>query len=202
MSIGNKEPFLDPDGQPHRKRCKRWDDEPAAHYLTFSCFGRQPFLRSQQACCWFLEALAAARQKHPFDLWAYVLMPEHVHLILWPRNGSRISPILKAMKLPVTNRVLAHIRRSCPGFLARMADRQPNGTVAYRFWLRGGGYDRNVRDTRELYEKIRYVHLNPVRRELVARPEDWAWSSARTYCTGVQEPIALNLDSLPPPPLT
>lgn len=61
--------------------------------------------------------------------------------------------------------------------LARLED--DSGDV--RFWQRGGGYDRNVRDRDELMEKIRYVHLNPVRRGLVERPEEWAWSSARWY---------------------
>jgi len=185
----------------HRKRCKRWDLEFAAHYLTFSCFQRRSFLTSERACLWFLEAVEACRRKHPFDLRAFVFMPEHAHIILWPRDGSRISPILKSMKLPVTNRVLLWVGDHAPGFLAQMADRQPNGQVSHRFWQRGGGYDRNLRDDRELYEKIKYVHDNPVRRGLVARPEDWRWTSCRSHFFGAKEPISLNLESMPPPPL-
>ena len=179
-----------------------WDTEFGIHFLTFSCFGRQDFLLSEGACTWFAEALAAARMKHPFDLWGYVIMPEHVHLILWPREGSTISSILKSMKLPVANRVAAWARRQAPEFLKRMEDRQPNGLVARRFWQRGGGYDRNIRDGDELYEKLKYIHDNPVRRELVAKPENWRWSSARTYMTGFLDPISLDLESMPPPPLS
>ncbi|MFW6132775.1 MAG: REP-associated tyrosine transposase [Planctomycetota bacterium] len=189
-------------GLPHRKRCKRWDVEFDAHFLTFSCFQRRPFLTSPRACRWFLEAVNAARQKQPFDLWAFVLMPEHVHLILWPRDGSRISPILKAMKLPVSNRVRLWVREHSPEFLEQMAERRPNGTVSYRFWQRGGGYDRNLRDDRELYKKLHYVHNNPVTRELVARAGDWQWSSFRAHAFGDNAPITLNLESMPLPPLT
>jgi putative transposase len=83
-----------------------------------------------------------------------------------------------------------------------MKDRQPSGAVSHRFWQRGGGYDRNLRSDRDIYEKIRYVHLNPVRRGLAKDAGDWPWSSARTHETGKPEPISLNLESLPPPPLS
>ena len=189
-------------GQPlYRKTCKRWDVPFDAHFLTFSCFGRQPFLRSERACRWFLEALEAARRKHPLDLWAYILMPEHVHLVLQPHPGTKISPILKACKLPVTNRTLLWVRANRPEFLKRMADPRGNGKVSHRFWQRGGGYDRNLRNDRELYEKINYIHRNPVSRGLVERPEDWPWSSYRSFFHGGNEPIGLDLDSLPPPPV-
>ena len=69
----------------HRKRCKRWDIPYDAHCLTFSCF------RSQCACRWFLEALGAVRTRQPFDLWAYVIMPEHVHIALRPPRGLTVA---------------------------------------------------------------------------------------------------------------
>ena len=188
--------------QHHRKRCKRWDIDWDAHCLTFSCYHRQAFLASPRTRRWFADALLAAKAKHPFDLWAYVLMPEHVHLVLLPAEGVRISPLLKSMKLPVTIRSLRWVREHAPSFLARMEDRQPNGVVAHRFWQRGGGYDRNLRSVQDAYEKIRYIHGNPVRRGLVAQPEDWPWSSAGTYATGEEGFIPLDLDSLPAAPLS
>ena len=186
----------------YRKRCKRWDIPHDVHCLTFSCFHRQPFLRSDRSCRWFAQALLDAKDKHPFDLWAYVLMPEHVHLVLWPQEGTLISPLLKAIKLPVTNRCLQWVRRYCPDFLPWMEDRRLGGPCAHRFWQRGGGYDRNLRSVRDVHEKIRYIHANPVRRGLVRRPEEWFWSSAATYETARPGPIPLDLNSLPPPPLS
>ena len=45
-----------------------------------------------------------------------------------------------------------------------MRDEQPNGKVAYRFWQRGGGYDRNFNEPESIYAEIEYLHNNPVRR--------------------------------------
>jgi len=144
-----------------------------------------------------LDALNAARTRCRFDLWAYVIMPEHVHIVLWPREGETVSAILKGIKLPVARKSLIWARESSPGLLRAMEHRTPNGKVAHRFWQRGGGHDRNLRSDRDVHEKIRYVHENPVRRGLVSRPEDWAWSSCRAHYEGVDEPIPIDRDSIP-----
>ena len=182
--------------QQRRKRCKRWDVPFSAHALTFSCFGQQPFLRSARACKWFLDSLQRARAKTPFDLWAYVIMPEPVHLLLLPHQGTTISATLASLKLSMTRKALNWVRRNSPRFLARMEQRQ-GGVVRHRFWLPGGGYDRNLRSPHDVHEKIRYIHANPVRRGLVARPEDWPWSSARAHLHGADEPIPIDGDTVP-----
>jgi len=71
-------------------------------------------------------------------------MPEHAHVLLLPPDGAAIGRILYSLKKPVSNRAVAHVRRTRPSFLARMADVQPSGKVTHRFWQRGGGYDWNV----------------------------------------------------------
>src|SRR5256885_16898359 len=71
---------------PHRKRCARYNVAAHAHFLTFSCYKRQPFLSKDRSCQWLAEAIVAAREKHNFDLWGYVFMPEHAHLLLFPRR--------------------------------------------------------------------------------------------------------------------
>jgi hypothetical protein len=75
----------DGDGnRPHSKLCRRLNEPGHAHALTFSCFRRQPFLSRDRTRRWMLEAIASARATHGFHLWAYVLMPEHLHLLIWP----------------------------------------------------------------------------------------------------------------------
>ena len=190
-------PSMDRGPLHHRKQCKRWDIPFDAHCLTFSCFARQPFFHVERICEGFLESLVAARRKHAFDLWAYVIMPEHVHVVLWPHEGAKISAILKGIKLSLARKVLISAQRDNPELLALMACHRPNGDVSHRFWLPGGGYDRNLRSDRDVHEKIRYIHANPVRRGLVARPEEWPWSSAKAYCDGVDEPIPIDRHSIP-----
>jgi putative transposase len=100
---------------------------------------------------WFLEGLDSARRRLNLSLWAYVIMPEHVHVVVWPREPVyEIRLIRTALKVPVQRKALAFIRREAPAFLERLRDEQPNGDAHYRFWLRGGGYDRNITDAMTL----------------------------------------------------
>jgi putative transposase len=182
----------------YRKRLKHIDEPGHAHYLTFSCFRNQRFLKSERTCQWLVEAMATAKQQQPFDLWAWVFMPDHVHLLLCPRTGTRISDILTAIKKPVGRRAAAWVRRKAPLFIPRMLDAQPGGGRVLRFWRRGGGYDRNMISIQELHEKIGYIHKNPVRRGLVAEPGQWPWSSYAAWQSGIDEPLAIDRKSLPP----
>jgi putative transposase len=84
-----------------------------------------------------------------------------------------------------------------PSFLERMADRQPNGITRYRFWQRGGGYDRNVMQPKSAYLQIDYIHQNPVRRGLCSRAEDWQWSSAADHAGSRDGPLRVDRGSLP-----
>ena len=122
-------PVMGADSTGHRKRCKRYDEPGHAHYLTFSCFQRRPFLRGRLAPQWVLDAIDAARQARPFDLWAYVIMPEHVHLLLLPQEGVRISAILKEVKQPVSVMAVQYVKANAPGFLSQMRAYQQQATA-------------------------------------------------------------------------
>jgi len=151
--------------------------------------------RSQK---WFIESLERARYKHPFHIWAYVIMPEHAHLIIWPTEMKYdISDILNSIKQSVAKRSLIYVRREASSFLVHMEDRQPNGTVQYRFWQRGGGYDRNIFEPNSALQKIEYIHNNPVRRALCEKPDDWFWSSAADYSGLRTGPLRIDKESLP-----
>jgi putative transposase len=180
------------------KRCKRYNDPGHGHELTFSCFRRQPFLLGDLSRNWFVDAVKLARTRHSFHLWAYVIMPEHVHLLIWPTTIQySISKILSTMKLSVTRNALHHVKKNAPHFLKRMEDRQPNGDVHYRYWQRGGGYDRNSTEPNTIWSQIEYIHANPVRRGLCEYAEDWNWSSAGIYAGLREEPLSIDRQSLP-----
>jgi putative transposase len=147
---------------------------------------------------WLVEAIDQARQIHGFDLWAYVLMPEHAHLLIWPRKPTySISRILTSIKRPVSRKALSYVRTSAPDFLSQMEDRQPGGRVHYRFWQRGGGYDRNLTEPKSIWHEINYFHANPVRRGLCDTPTAWVWSSARELDQPGSGLIRLDLSSMP-----
>jgi putative transposase len=166
--------------------------------LTFTCFQRRAFLSKDRTRQWLVEAIAAAKARWQFDLWAYVLMREHCHLLLFPRpEAYSISRILESIKLPVTRRARAYLGRYAPQSLVLMRDEQPNGSVACRFWQRGGGYDRNLMEPKAIHAEIEYIHANPVRRGLAGRAEDWRWSSAAWYAGCHDVPLVPDADSLP-----
>jgi putative transposase len=165
-----------------REHRRRSFDEPGhAHGLTFSCYRRIRFLRAERPCRWLAAAVEAARRRMGFDLWAFVFMPEHVHLIVRPHDpGARVAAVLKAIKQPVGRRAIGHLERHAPRWLPRLTRRR-NGRVERLFWQPGGGYDRNLTEPSTLAATLAYLHENPVRRGLVERAGDWRWSSAGWY---------------------
>lgn len=181
------------------KRLKRIEGFNHGRALNWSCFRNQGFLSSDETCERLVEAIRSAQSKHVFDLWAWCLMPTHVHLVIYPDPERRppVSGILRSIKLPVAQRVIARAKRESPAMLGTLRDEQPSGEVSYRLWQRGGGYDRNLSTAEATWEMIEYVHMNPVRDGLCARAIDWPWSSAVTYHDGSMGKLAIQRERLP-----
>jgi putative transposase len=178
-----------------RKTCQANDIPWDAHELTFSCYKRQAFLSKDRTRLYFAEAVERAKASHGFDVWAYVIMPEHVHMLVWcPEEQYSTSAILLAIKQSVARRAVGYLRQHNPLGLARLATGQKH--TPYRFWQDGRGYDRNIRVGKALYNCIDYIHRNPVRRELVSQPEDWQWSSYRDWQDLGAGPIPIDKKSL------
>ena len=184
------------DGDRVTKRCRRWDTAGQAHALTFSCYRSRPFLAQERMCQWLAEAIDAARRRHSFDLWAYVFMPEHVHLVVYPRREDySISRILLAIKQPVSRRAIHYLKSHQPQELESMATGQQSRP--YHFWQKGGGYDRNITRVDTLVQTVKYIHHNPVRRGLVATPEQWRYSSAGAWEDDGVGPLTIDRDGFP-----
>lgn len=166
-----------------------------AHELTWSCYHGYQFLSKERTCQWLVESINAAREELDFDLWAYVFMPEHVHLIVHPRQPLyEMEDIRQAIKEPCARDAIAWLSENAPEWLPRISVQKRN-RVRRHFWQKGGGYDRNIEEPATLLKMIDYIHENPVRRGLVERAIDWWWSSARWYITG--EPGPLQVDPVP-----
>ncbi len=107
------------------------------------------------------------RRRYDFILYGYVIMPEHVHMLLSEPKGAKLSTAVQAIKLSV----------------AVQQHRKP-------FWMHRY-HDFNVFTEAKRLEKLRYLHRNPVKRGLVARPEEWPWSSFNHYATGLSRGIEI-----------
>jgi putative transposase len=165
----------------YQKRCKRYNLVNHAHELTFSCYHRKPFLKNQSVCNYLAEAIVFAQQKYAIDLWAYVFMPEHVHLLIWPRQREySISAILQTIKQSVSKK-MASIIKAVEG----------NASSSFHFWQPGGGFDRNVYDCDTARKIIEYIHLNPIRKKLAQYPSEWTYSSYKDWMELGQGPIEI-----------
>ncbi|MBU1023848.1 transposase, partial [bacterium] len=175
---------------------KRYNIKGHAHELTFSCYKRQGFLNNDQTRQLFANALIYARRTHNYEIWAYVIMPEHVHVMIYPKNDEySISDILKSIKQSVSRRVVKQLKDNNSPLLTRM--RTGLSSTEYRFWQDGGGYDRNYVSPDEILKQINYIHNNPVRRRLVDNPCDWYWSSASEWLMGGEGPVSIDREFIP-----
>ena len=126
-----------------KKKCKRYNNPGHAHELTFSCYRNQKFLISERVCKWLIESIEKAREIHKFSLWAYVFMPDHVHLLIKPtKEQYNISNILKDIKTNPARKAVKYLKENKPFELSKLSSEQQYRK--YRFWQKGGGYDRNV----------------------------------------------------------
>ena len=163
------------------KRRRRYDEDRLPRELTFSCFRRFRFLERDRTRQWFIDALQEARQRWPIAVWAWVIMPEHVHLLVAPRqSGVKVGKFAGYVKEHTARPAIKWLKEHAPEFLPSIAV-QEGAVTRRRFWQPGGGYDRNILKDRTLIAAIEYIHANPVRRGLCERPEDWEWSSARWH---------------------
>ena len=148
-------------------RLRHYDNEGTARFVTFGCYRGLPFLANDLAKRLFLEELDRTRRKHGFRLLGYVLMPEHVPLVLHPPNAMPLGLVVREMKSCTARR-----------YFADMSVGRPGETRV--FWQKRC-YDHNCRTTETTLEKINYCHNNPLRRSLVAEPGQWYWSSYSCY---------------------
>ena len=164
-----------------RKKVRHYDERGHAHFLTFSCYRRWPLLSKDRTRWMLVRAIAAARTKHEFHLWGWVIMPEHAHLLIWPRQPDyNVSRILADIKRPVGQEAVAWLVKHRSRLLERITVHNRNRTYR-RFWQAGPGQDRNVYEPQAAHDLLEYIHNNPIQRGLVSSPDDWIWSSAAEW---------------------
>lgn len=162
----------------YRRTLRRRDGLGSARYLTCSCRHRLPLFANDRIKSAFVDHLVHVQADMEFRLYAWVIMPEHFHLLLKPGTTTQpISQILRRLKAPFARVVIARWRSLNAPILNRIEGE--DGTI--RFWQPGGGYDRNEYSDSEMLEKINYIHANPVRRGLATEASEYRWSSVLHY---------------------
>ena len=146
------------------------------HFITCSCYRRLPLLNSPRGRSRFLSILEQTRQRYRFVVVGYVVMPEHIHLLLTEPEVGTPSTVMQVLKQRTAHALLPKRKRSNRRQLNLFGEDAPRRA----FW-QPRFYDFNVFTAHKRTEKLRYMHRNPVKRGLVDSPEQWRWSSSRFY---------------------
>ena len=149
------------------------------HFLTFSCYHRLPLLGSAQARNLFVQVLGKVREEYGFKLAGYVVMPEHVHLLISEPARGTPSTVLKMLKQRVSRRLRHKTLRKASTAQRSFLLLQSDDSLP-QFWHKRF-YDFNVWSRKKKIEKLAYMHANPFKRGLVEDPKDWPWSSYAFY---------------------
>ena len=135
---------------------RRYQKEHHYHFITFSCYHRKPKLANTLACEAFERSLERVRKAYKLEIHGYVIMPEHVHLLVGEPENRVLATAIQSLKQSVSRKLA--LRSSEP------------------FWQERY-YDMNIWSAKKKIQKLRYMHRNPVKRGLCLELENWRWSS-------------------------
>ena len=173
-------------------RRRVYDAEKHIQFVTFSCYKRRKHLQHDQAKRIVIGELGSRLAKHSGLCLGFVIMPDHVHAMVWFPETGQLGPFMDKWKEQTSKTLKQVLSRRFPNYWARIDIAEPIWQPRY--------YGFNVWSRSKVEEKLDYMHLNPVRAGLVERAVDWPWSSARWYLEGrsvglpIRWPPGLDLD--------
>lgn len=168
-------------------RLRHFDHLNTARFVTFCCYRRQRFLEGASVCEIIINWLVRIREQYEIKLYGYVLMPEHVHFVLHPPDSVKLGPVIGQFKSKTASAIISgHVLNPPPDCMIRKDSRERRA-----FW-QPRCYDHNCRTPETVLEKIRYCHLNSLKRGLVKEPGKWRWSSYNWYEGRRDVPIAMD----------
>ncbi|MGB2885228.1 MAG: transposase [Dehalococcoidia bacterium] len=195
------------------KSLPKFGDGSYAHFVTTRTYGSRPYFNNEAFSQILLEELKFYKDKYLFVMIGYVIMPDHLHLLLWwdkeEKPGLSVSKIMQGIKgvtarrvidLMLSSRLEHPLQPTRRKQVLQSAHNDKRGQnlpydhqsadtkshrhdLKYRLW-QPGFYDFNVYSEEKLLEKLNYIHGNPVKAGLVVSPRDYKWSSHREYFEG------------------
>jgi putative transposase len=201
---------------------KRFHESGQSHFVTFCCYHRHPLLTSDESRRIFEAALERVRRSYKLCVYGYVVMPEHVHLLLSEPQRGTLADALKSLKQGVSRRLIGSCalksfplkpkaglsgppspHKPTPGLSGPPSPHKPTPGLSgppsglsgplEHFWQKRY-YDFNIRNDSQFVEKLTYIHRNPVKAGLCGRPEDWPWSSFLHYAAGAEGRVEIELE--------
>jgi len=179
-----------------RKNLPKFNDNSYAHFVTTRTYENRPYFKNEELLSILLKEIGFYSGKYGFEVLGWVIMPDHVHLLLWwdkeENSTLAISKIMQGIKAGTAMRMirllkssglergdgLEHLLQATQSKEAGSKSHKRN--LKYRLW-QPGFYDFNIHSKEKLLEKLNYMHNNPVKAGLVLSPCDYKWSSYRKY---------------------
>ncbi len=175
-------------------KLRHYDEWDTCRFITFGCHNRLSLLTDQEDILIFLETLKSICHKYEISLLGYVVMPDHVHLLLLPQRRVKLGQVIGEIKSLSARRIIERWRSRSESRLTSLQIIR-DGEARKSLWLRRC-YDHNCRSIKSVLEKIQYCHNNPVNRGLVDKAEDWQWSSYRFYKGSEDTVLSIDINSL------
>ena len=149
------------------------DDELFAHFITFSVYRRRRLLDADHPKRILLGVLNEELRRHAAKCVGFVIMPDHVHAIVWFPEAGHLSHFMHGWKRKSSYHLREWYCRESPSYFEGFGEGD-------KFW-QPKYYPFEIYTKEKLLEKMNYMHENPVRKGLAAQTTDWKWSSARWY---------------------
>lgn len=164
------------------------------HYVTLVTYNRVPVFRNDRACEIFVATLDEVRQRYPYKLIGYVIMPDHVHAIV-NRSVDTISNWLRRVRGNSARNILAWLRAEEHSLSLKKLELNPSQKRqhTHAVWQK----DPSVIDlwsAKFVRQKLNYLHLNPVRAGLCQHPAEWRWSTYRAYLPHEAGDVPIEVD--------
>ena len=152
---------------------QRYPHEGLPYLVTTVVKDRQPLFGEHGCCQIVIDGISFLRTRLGHRVHAYVLMPDHMHLVVTPRDGGNVSQVMHSLKLYTSRQIGALLGSK-------------GGIWQARF------YERILRTPKDVEGALAYVHNNPVNARLAESPEDYKWSSFQACVLGESTPIEID----------
>ena len=140
---------------------RRFHHSQQSHFLTFSCYHRQPKFDSPDIYDLFVQCLEEMRRRFRMCIYGYVVMPEHVHLLVNEPERAVLADAMHFLKLAFAKRLPAVPQVRGRSLAPNLGSRDGRPAIKPTPFWQPRYYDRNVRDAHEFRVKLRYLHRNP-----------------------------------------
>ena len=159
-----------------------------AYFITCTVVNWSPLFMQAPYRQIMLDSLNYLREHKRTLLNAFVIMPTHLHAVMWPEEGVSESDVLRDFKRFTSRSISKEALRqndqqALSIFAAARADNRAQDVSHYQVWQEGS-HAEAIFTLKFAGQKIGYIHANPVRAGLVNAPEEWPYSSARAYLCG------------------